>query len=431
MSETTDNMIQSPTAWDIFALCDMSLPRFMQSALTPERSEIKTLAPSQKFDGVRMAVVPIMGVLTRDGWEYGTSSAGVGPAVLALAKSGQVDGIMLAIDSPGGSTSGVFESIDLIREAGEIVPVHSYIGGLGASGGYAFASAASRVSAGNYSFAGSIGTYSVVRDFSQLFAAAGIKTHVVSAGDFKGMLTPGTEVTDAQLTEIRRIVTQVNDLFLNSVSQGRGLSAEAVKAVADGRVHMATDAKALGLIDSVESFEASMAVLATAAMKKSPKMKGTRNMEETKQAGPVAATLTELKSTLPNSSAEFREGQIEAGATLAQAKQAWEVAERDAEIAKLKAENAALSEQKVQAEKQCVTAQQKKPGVSGLGTAGTETNASGDAVSDWNAAIKAEIDSGRDKVTATRNVIRDQPALHQNYLEAINACRTSRPFQPA
>lgn len=442
----TDNLMQNQLAWDVLAMCDMSLPRFLQTAITAEQRETKVLTiGGEKSKSPRLAIVPIRGVLSKEGWDYGASSAAIGETVLKLAKSGQVDGIMQFIDSPGGSTAGVFDAIGAIREAAAIVPVHSFIEDLGASGGFAFASAASRISASAPSWIGSIGTYSVVRDVSQMLTQMGIKTHVVGAGEFKGMLTSGTEVTEKQLAEIQRIVTQINEMFLTSVSTGRKMTMESVRAIADGRVHMAADALKFGLIDAVSSFDAAMSQLSVAAAGRSVSTPSlgraasfsgkVQAMDETNTA-PKAATLTELKAALLNSTADFREAQLEANATLAQAKQAWEVAQRDAEIATLKAERDAALTAKAEADKKAATqatatTPTKKPGVSGLGTEGTSQHASGDAVTEWNAAIKAEMDAGRDKVAATRHVIRSNPQLHESYIAAVNDGRHARPFQPA
>jgi hypothetical protein len=78
---------------------------------------------------------------------------------------------------------------------------------------------------------------------------------VVRSGAFKGAGEQGTPVTDEQIGEAQRRVDALNEQFLNDVSKGRRMPMEQVRALADGRVHMASAAKGLGLIDGVASLE--------------------------------------------------------------------------------------------------------------------------------------------------------------------------------
>ena len=105
---------------------------------------------------------------------------------------------------------------------------------------------------------GSIGTVLVVEDFSKQAEDLGIKVHVIATGPNKGAGIPGSEVTDEQLKMFAERVEGMNAHFLAAVRGGRKLSRAQLEAVTDGRVFIAEKAKGLGLIDAVQSDDATM-----------------------------------------------------------------------------------------------------------------------------------------------------------------------------
>ena len=395
--------------------------------------EAQTVAMPQTAER-KLAVVSIDGPMMKyaSSLSGGTSTVAIRQQLRELARDDSVAGVMLKIFSPGGTVSGNKDLADEVTALAGKKPVHAFIEDLGASAAYWIASQTSRITTNATGMVGSIGTFAVITDSSGAADQLGFKVHVVRAGDFKGAGTPGTEITKEQLAEFQRNVDALNEHFLAAVASGRKMSAKQIKEMADGRVHVGTEALSLGLVDAVSSFDEALSELAKAASSK-PSQQRTKPMSQENPAGPVAATLTELKAAFPQADATFIVAQLEVGATIAQAKQAFEIAQRDAEIAKLKAEKEAADIRATEAEKKAATpaAPAKKPGVEGLGTTGTQATASGDAESEWNAAIKAEMEQGRDRVAATRNVIRNNPQLHESYLVAVNEGRKSRPFQPA
>jgi signal peptide peptidase SppA len=166
-----------------------------------------------------------------------------------------VASLMLRIDSPGGSVAGIADLADLIHQASQAKPVYAFIEDCGASAAYWLASQCRFVWANTSARVGGIGVYGVVRDFSKAFESAGIRTHVIRAGAFKGAGVTGTPVTDAQLAEAQREIDAINELFVKAVSRGRRTSIDRVRALADGRVHIGEHARSLGLIDAVGSLD--------------------------------------------------------------------------------------------------------------------------------------------------------------------------------
>lgn len=214
----------------------------------------------------RTAVVEIIGPMERRrswwSWLIGSViSEEVSASIREAVADSAVDEIALFIDSPGGQYAGTGDLAEVVFRARGQKRITAYLSDLGASAAYWVAAQADRVYANPEALVGSIGTYSVVADWSAFFEKEGIKVHLIRSGEFKGAGAFGTQITDAQLAEFQRIVDSINREFLKGVGRGRGLPMGRVRELADGRVHIAADAKGLGLIDGVRRFEDLLAEL--------------------------------------------------------------------------------------------------------------------------------------------------------------------------
>lgn len=216
--------------------------------------------PSYQLVG-DLAVISIHGMMLKsyDLWlTYLGEAQAIMPeialAVDAAAADPAVQTILLHVDSPGGTAAGTDELAETIYRARQKKTVIAWIDDLGASAAYYAASQATRVVTGPSGVVGSIGTYLIVRDYSQALTDAGIKTFVVKAGEHKGDGTPGTEITDEHLAEWQREVDALTANFVSAVARGRGRSVGEVSAWADGRVHVGQAARDMGLVDDVMPF---------------------------------------------------------------------------------------------------------------------------------------------------------------------------------
>lgn len=355
-----------------------------------------------------VALIPLRGSLMKQvsSLSNNTSTVLARRKVRAAASDPQVKAILLQIESPGGTSAGTAELADDIRAASERKPVEAYIEDLGASAAYWLASQASRITANAAALVGSIGTYAVVYDFQGAAAQAGIKAHVVRAGALKGAFTPGTEITAEQLADLQRIVSQTNDFFLSAVSAGRKLPRTQVESLADGRLHLAADAKTLQLIDAVDSMENVFARLASL---------GSKRMSETPGGAPQAATLAQLKAVCPAAGADFWMAQLEAGATVEQAQRAYAQQLHEANQ-KLLAEREALTKQLAEADAKAKAALPSGTlGAPPKGDGGQAKLTADDAQAEIEELIAAHQTShpGVSRAMAYRHVMRNRDDLRQ------------------
>lgn len=208
------------------------------------------------IDSAGISIIPIDGQMMKGESKYGgANTIEVRRQVRAAMKDSDVKGILLAIDSPGGTVSGTEELAADVLAARKAKPTRAHVDDLGASAAYWVASQTSRITASATSEIGSIGTLAVVEDFSGAAEKKGIKVNVISTGPYKGAGVPGTVVTDAHIAYVQYRVNAINDQFLAAVASGRKKSPAKVQDWADGRVWIASKAQEMGLIDGVMRFD--------------------------------------------------------------------------------------------------------------------------------------------------------------------------------
>ena len=211
-------------------------------------------APNQGadiFDGV--AVVDVSGVVLKDpdaiDLYFGAADIGAISNILHEAEGrSDVDAVVLRMDTPGGTITGVPELADQIAGMGK--PVVAFTDSLCASAGYWLAASADAFISTSSAIVGSIGVYTLLHDFSRAYEAQGVRAVLVKAGDLKGAGIPGTQITDEQIADIQRGIDFCYDQFTSHVSAHRpNVSADTMQ----GQTFHAGEALPLGLIDSIET----------------------------------------------------------------------------------------------------------------------------------------------------------------------------------
>jgi protease-4 len=132
--------------------------------------------------------------------------------------------MILHIESGGGSTLGLPETAARLRSlSAKGIHTTAYTSECCASAAYWLAAACDEIFASPSAIVGSIGTYSVITDYSEMLTAAGIKTEVFVAREapLKTTGLPGTSLTEAQRADIQRHVDEVDLLFLTHLAARR------------------------------------------------------------------------------------------------------------------------------------------------------------------------------------------------------------------
>lgn len=215
-----------------------------------------------------IAVLPFHGIAVQR-----TDELGEALGLLSLARYAQrfraalsddsVSGILLDVDSPGGSVYGIMEFADEIHRARATKPIAAIANSLAASGAYWIASSASEFYVTPGGEVGSIGVVTAHLDMSQALEKAGVKTTLVSAGRYKVDGHPALPLgTDAR-RHVQARVDAYYDTFVRSVARNRGVEVATVRnGFGQGRVLSAQAAKAEGMVDGVASLNEVLAIMA-------------------------------------------------------------------------------------------------------------------------------------------------------------------------
>lgn len=208
-----------------------------------------------------VAVIPIYGTISQrmdmmSEMSGGTSTQHVGAQFDAALANASVSSIVLDIDSPGGSVSGVPELAAKIKAARGQKPVIAVANSLMASAAYWIASAADEIVASPSADVGSIGVYQAHLDASAHLEAEGLKYTLISAGKFKVEGNPYEALSDEARASMQASVDEFYATFTGDVASNRGVSVKDVRGgYGEGRVLTAKSALAAGMIDRVATLD--------------------------------------------------------------------------------------------------------------------------------------------------------------------------------
>ncbi|MEA2048136.1 MAG: signal peptide peptidase SppA [Campylobacterota bacterium] len=166
-------------------------------------------------------------------------------------KDAAIKGILLNVNSPGGSVPPSIEIAYAIKELKKHKPVVAYASGIMASGSYYASIYANEIIANPGSIVGSIGVIMESANIEELMQTIGVKTQIVKQGTFKEAGTPTREWTPQERAELETLTKDTYELFVHDVAKARGLDVNASKNYADAHIFSASRAKNAGLIDTV------------------------------------------------------------------------------------------------------------------------------------------------------------------------------------
>lgn len=210
--------------------------------------------PYELVDGV--AVIPMEGVISRQGGWYGTGLRTMQAALDHALADPAARAVLFSVYSPGGSASGVKEFSDAIFAARRVKPCAAWVDGLCASAAYWLASATGAVYAGPSAIVGSIGVILRHLDKSGLNAQLGLAYTYVTAGSYKAVGNPDAALSDRDKSVLQARVDAFYELFCGDVAQRMGLAPDNRTAWADGRDFLANEAEQLGLVTALVSSRA-------------------------------------------------------------------------------------------------------------------------------------------------------------------------------
>lgn len=183
-------------------------------------------------------------------------------AIDAMMEDDENKGMILYVNTPGGSVYASDELYLKIKEYQDVTgrPVYSSMQSQATSGGYYISASCDKIIANRNSWTGSIGvTMGSFIDVSELLNDLGIKTTTITAGDNKAMGSNVEPMTEEQKEIFQSLVDESYEQFVEIVANGRNMSIDKVKTLADGRIYTAKQALENGLIDKIGTYEQAIA----------------------------------------------------------------------------------------------------------------------------------------------------------------------------
>lgn len=193
-----------------------------------------------------------------------------------------VKSIIIRVNTPGG---GVVESAEIHDKIVEIQeeakkPVYISMGSMAASGGYYISAPAHKIYATPETLTGSLGVIMQGYNFAGLAEKYGVEVVTIKSGPYKDIMSPTREMTEEEREILQTMINNSYEGFVNVIAEGRGMTNEQVKKIADGRIYDGRQAKELNLIDGFGYFEDVVEVV-----KKEQKLKDAQVVSYTENFG--------------------------------------------------------------------------------------------------------------------------------------------------
>ena len=168
-----------------------------------------------------------------------------------VKEDSSVKAVVLTVNSPGG---GVVESAEIYDKITEIQeetekPFYVSMGATAASGGYYIAAPADKIFVNEETLTGSIGVIMQSVNYGELAERYGVDFVTIKSGPYKDIMSPTRDMTDDERALLQEMLDDSYESFVDVIEEGRGMTEDEVRAVADGRVMNGRQAVEVNLAD--------------------------------------------------------------------------------------------------------------------------------------------------------------------------------------
>lgn len=205
--------------------------------------------------GKHTALVEVTGVIDAKG---NASADNVNSALQSAFKDKNTQGVILRINSPGGSPvqSGIiYDEIRRLREKYPDIPLYAVVEDICASGGYYVASATDRIYVDKASLVGSIGVLMDQFGFVETMDKLGVERRVLTAGENKAFLDPFSPLRATDVEHAKVLLGDIHRQFIEVVKKGRGTRLKESPELFSGLIWTGQKSIELGLSDGLGSVD--------------------------------------------------------------------------------------------------------------------------------------------------------------------------------
>jgi protease-4 len=232
--------------WGIFfKLLTFAYLTFLILMLLEWRGDADRLAGTK-----HTALVDVIGVIDSKGAASADSVTG---ALQSAFKDKNTQGVILRINSPGGSpvqAGIIYDEIRRLREKHPGIPLYAVVEDVCASGGYYIAAASDKIYVDKASLVGSIGVLMDQFGFVETLEKLGVERRVLTAGENKAFLDPFSPLQPTHVEHAKRLLGEIHVQFIDVVKKGRGARLKESPEIFSGLLWSGAKSIELGLSDA-------------------------------------------------------------------------------------------------------------------------------------------------------------------------------------
>jgi protease-4 len=209
----------------------------------------------EKSTGKHTAMVELRGVIASD---TQASADNVTSGLQAAFKDSNTQGVVLRINSPGGSpvqAGYINDEIKRLRALYPNIPLYAVVEDICASGGYYVAVSADKIYVDKASIVGSIGVVMDGFGFTGTMEKLGVERRALTAGENKRFLDPFSPVKPEHKAFAEKMLGDIHEQFIAVVREGRGKRLKENADTFSGYVWVGTKSIELGLADALGSVD--------------------------------------------------------------------------------------------------------------------------------------------------------------------------------
>ena len=198
--------------------------------------------------------------LETSGGDIAITPENVSQKLSELNKISNLKGVVLRVNSPGGSALGaemIYKALSDIR-----VPIYVSMGSTAASGGYYISMAGDKIFADKSTITGSIGVVSILPKVNKGAEKYGVNSSSINKGKYSNIYDPFTPLDDDSRNKIIQSMTETYKEFKSRVITNRKIPDAKLETLAQGRIWLGEEAKSNGLVDEIGSLDDTIKALA-------------------------------------------------------------------------------------------------------------------------------------------------------------------------
>ncbi len=215
-----------------------------------KNSAMTKLPDTSKFDKNKVAVIYAIGEITDEEGD-GIVAKDLIKTINDVAKDSAIKAVVFRISSPGGSayaSEQIWHALSMLKTK---KPLIVSMGDYAASGGYYIACMADKIVTQPNTITGSIGIFGVIPNIKGLNEKLGLTYDGVKTNKLSDAISVNRPFTPEERSLMQNYINRGYELFVKRCADGRKMTIDQIKAVAEGRVWTGEDALKIGLVDKI------------------------------------------------------------------------------------------------------------------------------------------------------------------------------------